>query len=63
MKTMIRRVNGSYNALDVNYTHRVSQGLTLLASYTFSKFLDNVGGPEYLGQCLRQLFGEHSQRL
>ena len=42
---MIRRVNGNYNALDVNYTHRVSQGLTLLASYTFSKFLDNVGGP------------------
>src|SRR6185312_5600964 len=34
------------NALDVNYTHRVSQGLTLLASYTFSKFIDNVGGPE-----------------
>src|SRR5437016_931570 len=35
-----------YNALDVNYTHRVSQGLTMLASYTFSKFIDNVGGPE-----------------
>jgi hypothetical protein len=35
-----------YNALSANYTHRVSQGLTLLASYTFSKFLDNVGGPE-----------------
>ncbi|HKW17971.1 MAG TPA: TonB-dependent receptor [Terriglobales bacterium] len=35
-----------YNALDVNYTHRVSQGLTLLASYTFSKFIDNVAGPE-----------------
>lgn len=35
-----------YNALDVNYTHRVSRGLTLLASYTFSKFVDNVGGPE-----------------
>ena len=34
-----------YNALSVNYTHRVSQGLTLLASYTFSKFIDNVGGP------------------
>ena len=30
----------------MNYTHRVSQGLTLLASYTFSKFIDNVGGPE-----------------
>jgi hypothetical protein len=38
--------NSSYNALDVNFTHRVSQGLTLLASYTFSKFIDNVGGPE-----------------
>jgi hypothetical protein len=37
--------DGAYNALDLNYTHRVSQGLTLLASYTFSKFLDNVGGP------------------
>jgi carboxypeptidase family protein len=37
--------SGSYNALDLNYTHRVTQGLTLLASYTFSKFLDNVGGP------------------
>ncbi len=35
-----------YNALEVNYTHRVSQGLTMLASYTFSKFIDNVGGPE-----------------
>ncbi len=35
-----------YNALDVNYTHRVSKGLTLLASYTFSKFTDNVGGPD-----------------
>jgi hypothetical protein len=35
-----------YNALEVNYTHRFSHGLTLLASYTFSKFIDNVGGPE-----------------
>jgi hypothetical protein len=33
-----------YHALDVNYTHRVSQGLTVMASYTFSKFLDDVGG-------------------
>ena len=36
----------NYNALDVNYTRRVGQGLNLLASYTFSKFIDNVGGPE-----------------
>jgi hypothetical protein len=38
--------NSHYNALQVNYTHRISQGLTLLASYTFSKFIDNMGGPE-----------------
>lgn len=36
----------NYNALDVKYTHRVSEGLTLLASYTFSKFIDDVSGPE-----------------
>jgi Carboxypeptidase regulatory-like domain/TonB dependent receptor len=35
-----------YDALQVNYTHRVSRGLTLLASYTFSKFIDDVTGPE-----------------
>jgi hypothetical protein len=33
-----------YHALDVNYTHRASQDLTVMASYTFSKFLDDVGG-------------------
>ncbi len=44
-ENLIPAGSGSYNALDVNYTHRVSQGLALLASYTFSKFLDNVGGP------------------
>lgn len=38
--------NSHYNALDVNYTHRVSQDLTLLGSYTFSKFIDNISGPE-----------------
>lgn len=34
-----------YDALQLNYTHRVSRGLTLLASYTFSKFTDDVTGP------------------
>jgi Carboxypeptidase regulatory-like domain len=34
-----------YDALDLSYTHRLSRGLTLLASYTFSKFIDNVAGP------------------
>src|SRR5439155_22481205 len=37
-ENLIPAGNGSYNALDFNYTHRVTQGLTLLASYTFSKF-------------------------
>ena len=44
-ENLIPRGDGSYNALDLNYTHRAARGLTLLASYTFSKFLDNVGGP------------------
>ncbi len=34
----------SYNALQANYNHRFHQGLNLLVSYTYSKFLDNVEG-------------------
>ena len=33
-----------YNALQTQYTHRVTQGLTATVSYTYSKFLDNVEG-------------------
>jgi Carboxypeptidase regulatory-like domain len=33
-----------YNALQVNFNHRISKGLTALVSYTYSKFLDNVEG-------------------
>lgn len=33
-----------YNALQVQYNHRISQGLTAMVSYTYSKFLDNVEG-------------------
>ncbi len=43
----INAVNNSwshYNALQVNYTHRWSNGLNLLASYTYSKFTDNTEG-------------------
>jgi len=36
----------NYNALQVNFNHRFSQGLNVLASYTFSKFLDNVEGTD-----------------
>jgi len=34
----------NYNALQMNYNHRFSHGLTALVSYTYSKFLDNVEG-------------------
>ena len=34
----------NYNALEANYNHRFSHGLTTLVSYTYSKFLDNVEG-------------------
>ncbi|WP_213807577.1 TonB-dependent receptor [Granulicella sp. dw_53] len=33
-----------YNALQLTYTHRFSSGLSVLSSYTFSKFIDDVGG-------------------
>ena len=33
-----------YDALQVNFTHRWSNGLNLLASYTYSKFTDNTAG-------------------
>ena len=36
----------NYNALQSRYTHRVNDGLTVMASYTYSKFISNVSGPE-----------------
>jgi Carboxypeptidase regulatory-like domain len=33
-----------YNALLVDYNHRFSQGLNMLVSYTYSKFIDDTGG-------------------
>jgi Carboxypeptidase regulatory-like domain len=33
-----------YNALQLTYTHRFSSGFSALASYTFSKFIDDVAG-------------------
>lgn len=35
----------NYNALQITYTHRWSQGLQVLASYTLSKYLDDTTGP------------------
>ena len=33
-----------YDALQLTYTHRWSSGLNVLASYTYSKFMDNTAG-------------------
>jgi hypothetical protein len=33
-----------YDALQMTYTHRFSSGFSVLASYTFSKFIDDVEG-------------------
>jgi hypothetical protein len=38
--------SSSYNALRANYTHRWSGGLQVLASFTWSKYLDESSGPE-----------------
>jgi hypothetical protein len=39
----------NYNALQASFKHRFSAGLLFTASYTFSKFLSDVGGPEEWG--------------
>ena len=39
----------NYNALQANFKHRFSAGLLFTASYTFSKFLSDTGGPEEWG--------------
>ena len=39
----------NYNALQANFKHRFGQGLIFTASYTFSKFMSDVGGPEEWG--------------
>lgn len=36
----------NYNALQARYTRRAAHGLTVMASYTYSKFMSNVSGPE-----------------
>ncbi len=40
-----------YNALELSFTHRWSSGLNFLASYTYSRFIDNTEGTTgWLGQ-------------
>lgn len=41
--------NSNYNSLQATFTHRTGYGLFFMASYTYSKFLDDVGGPEEWG--------------
>ncbi len=36
----------NYNSLQATFTHRISLGLIFMASYTYSKFLDDTDGPE-----------------
>lgn len=39
----------NYNALQASFTHRFGQGLMFTASYTYSKFMSDTGGPEEWG--------------
>lgn len=39
----------NYNALQASFKHRFGAGLVFTASYTFSKFLSDVAGPEEWG--------------
>jgi outer membrane receptor protein involved in Fe transport len=47
-----------YNALELEFQKRTSFGLTVLASYTFSKLLDNVTNPISAYDTSLQLVGE-----
>jgi len=38
--------SSSYNSLQINYTHRLSKGAQVLASFTLSKYLDQSDGPD-----------------
>ena len=40
--------NSAYNSLQLTLTHRMSQGLTLSSSYTWSKTIDDVSGDQGL---------------
>jgi hypothetical protein len=39
----------NYNALQASFKHHFGAGLVFIASYTYSKFLSDVGGPEEWG--------------
>ena len=43
-------VNANYNSLTAKLTRRLSGGLTYLAAYTFSKSIDDGGGPRTFSQ-------------
>ena len=47
-----------YDALTVNYRHRWSQGMELLASYTWSKYLGHELGERGVGGYGYRLRGE-----
>ncbi len=53
----------NYNALQASFKHRFGAGLIFTASYTFSKFLSDVDGPEELGEYQRRAGGSHPQLL
>jgi hypothetical protein len=41
--------NSAYNALQISFNRRMSQGLTFMANYTWSKELDDLAGVRYPG--------------
>jgi hypothetical protein len=51
----------NYNALEINYGHRFSQGLNLNASFTWSKYMDGAWGPGWGYMASRDnLHGQYS---
>ncbi len=51
--------NSSYNALEASLRKRLSHGLSLLASYTFSKAIDDVSSFNITGSASQPVAGEN----
>ena len=51
--------NSSYNALEASLTKRFSQGLSFLASYTYSKSIDDASSFNMTGSAAKPVAGEN----
>lgn len=56
--------NSSYHGVNFKYEKRFSDGLNLLANYTFSKFIDDVPAPQQIGVTpgMQSYYNRHAEK-